>query len=95
MIGSANLNDRSFVGDSDSELGVIIWDDEMTCENQVAGVTVTVGLGLRAFRLDLFRTYLGLRSDRSEDAQIMDPIAAFDLWRDVGRANRELLSQTL
>lgn len=62
--------------------------------NRVGGVEVQAGCGLLAFRLQLWRGYLGLASDGSEDKEtkIADPIAAFALWRTMAHTNRELLS---
>lgn len=80
VIGSANVNDRSFVGFSDSEIGAIMWDG---------------GDGsIREFRLRLWRQFLGLSLDGNMDGAVMDPGSdvAFDAWKEVASGNQTLLS---
>ena len=79
VIGSANVNDRSFVGYSDSELGAILWDD---------------GDGsIRDFRLRLWRQLLGLPDGNTDDL-VAEPASetAFDVWSEAARDNLMLLS---
>ena len=85
VIGSANVNDRSFSGDGDSELGVIIWDGES--ENQVTGA-------VRDFRLRLWRQYLGFQVDGSQDRKISDPSSdsAYGEWTRTSQKNLSLLT---
>lgn len=80
IIGSANINDRSMIGYSDSELGAIIWDD---------------GNGtVRDFRLRLWRRYLGLPLDGSADDLVAEPAteSTFEIWSECGTDNLHLLS---
>jgi len=80
IIGSANINDRSMVGYSDSELGAIIWDDGNS--------------SVRDFRLRLWRRYLGLPLDGNADDLVSEPStdAAFETWSECARDNLNLLS---
>uniref|UniRef100_A0A7S1FMT2 phospholipase D n=1 Tax=Corethron hystrix TaxID=216773 RepID=A0A7S1FMT2_9STRA len=55
IIGSANLNDRSFVGFSDSEIGAVLWDENKD-EKKIGS--------LKEFRLRLWRQHLGLSKKR-------------------------------
>jgi phospholipase D1/2 len=80
VIGSANVNDRSFVGFSDSEIGAMLRDG---------------GDGsIRKFRLRLWRQFLGLSPDGNTDDAVLDPASdvAFDAWKDVASGNQTLLS---
>mmetsp|Transcript_8546 Transcript_8546/g.19150 ORF Transcript_8546/g.19150 Transcript_8546/m.19150 type:complete len:883 (+) Transcript_8546:102-2750(+) len=80
VIGSANVNDRSFVGFSDSELGAIMWDG---------------GDGsIREFRLRLWRQFLDLPLDGDTDDLVAEPGSdmAFNVWKEVAGDNQTLLS---
>jgi len=75
VIGSANINDRSFAGDRDSELGVILWDDEARVKGKMGGKDVLVGEGIRRFRKQLWKPMLG-------GVEVDDPISE-DSYRKV------------
>lgn len=70
IITSANLNDRSLLGDRDSEIGVVVWDDKDKL------ITMN-GLAYRAtefshnLRLKLWNEHCGLPLD---DKTMSDPI---------------------
>lgn len=70
IISSANLNDRSLLGDRDSEIGVVVWDDKDKL------ITMN-GLAYRAtefshtLRLKLWNEHCGLPLD---DKTMSDPI---------------------
>ena len=95
IVGSANVNDRSFMGDRDSEIGVLLTDDTDTVQDGLMfGAEFPAGRTVRDYRLRTFRAFLGLDSDGADDADIIDPIVAFDtIWRDTARENRELLNK--
>ena len=80
IIGSANINDRSMVGYSDSELGTIIWDDGNS--------------SVRDFRLRLWRRYLGLPLEGNADDLVAEPAtdATFETWSECASDNLSLLS---
>ena len=87
--GSANVNDRSFVGSSDSEIGVLLRDDEMN-----ASEPGKIGL-IRDFRLRLFRQYLGLSLDGQDDSgSISNPESeeTFNLWHSTAIKNQRIIS---
>jgi len=87
VIGSANVNDRSFVGSSDSELGAILTDDVSTLESDEVGC-------VKDFRLRLWRQYLGLSLDGLHDDMITDPSSedVHKLWSSTSSTNQSILS---
>lgn len=77
FISSANINDRSMLGDRDSEIGVRI-EDVQTVNTTMNGKDYKSGKFVYDLRMDLFRMFLGLPKDKSRDAEIADPIIACD-----------------
>lgn len=78
IAGSANINDRSLLGERDSELSATVVDHN-TNTGQMDGVTVCVRSFAQDLRLQLWREHLGL----SDDASIRDPVISStykDLW---------------
>jgi phospholipase D1/2 len=77
-ISSANLNDRSLLGDRDSEMGVVVTDSDEV-DSVMDGKTFRAGRFPLELRLRLWAEHLGLDgSDR-----IRDPVSAQvyrDLW---------------
>jgi phospholipase D1/2 len=59
ICGSANLNDRSQLGDHDSEIAVVI-EDPATVESYMAGQPYTASKFAASLRRQLFRKHLGL-----------------------------------
>ena len=70
ILGSANVNDRSMMGNRDSELGVVITDTELV-DGIMDGQVVKVGKNMRSFRYRLWNHWLGRPM---LDAGIEDPI---------------------
>lgn len=89
IIGSANINDRSLVGNRDSELGVII-EDTNTEITKMGGNDFTVSKFGHSLRMDLWRYHLGLKKDKSEDYLIKDPISFFHKWKEIADKNTNL-----
>jgi len=85
ILGSANLNDRSLVGYSDSELGAVLWDHDDD-GGKVGAV--------KDLRLRLWRQYLGLAGDGSTDYMIGNPssVSTFKLWQQTAVDNHTVLS---
>lgn len=79
IIGSANINDRSMVGDRDSEIAVVIEDVHYLPSS-------TIGELCGTLRLDLFKEHLGLNGN---SANIMDPASdvTWQLWQEYAKAN--------
>ncbi|KAL0933156.1 phospholipase d active site motif protein [Colletotrichum truncatum] len=70
IVGSANLNDRSQLGNHDSEIAVII-EDPTPIESQMGGRPYTASKFAASLRRQIFRKHLGLlphqRPDRPDD----------------------------
>jgi phospholipase D1/2 len=91
IIGSANINDRSLVGNRDSELGVIIEDTNSEII-KMGGNDFTVSKFGHSLRMDLWRYHLGLNKDKSEDHKIKDPIEFFQQWKKIANENTKHFS---
>jgi phospholipase D1/2 len=70
IIGSANINDRSLVGDRDSEIAMVI-SDTKKIKSRLAGQLVEVSKIVYDFRIKIFKEFLG--ECREED--ITDPLS--------------------
>ena len=76
IIGSANINDRSMLGDRDSEVAVMIEDLDFV-EGKMNGVKYMMGKFAHSLRCDLLKEHLGL-VDNNEDGfeiSVDDPLA--------------------
>lgn len=73
IIASANLNDRSFVGNRDSEFGVVVLDGP-TAISKMGGKDYSVNKFTWALRKQLYKEHLGLSmDDPASDVAVMDP----------------------
>ncbi|GAA5940921.1 hypothetical protein JCM10213_008004 [Rhodosporidiobolus nylandii] len=59
LIGSANINDRSMLGDRDSEVAAVLEDDDLI-ESRMAGKPVMVSRFASSLRRQLYADHLGL-----------------------------------
>jgi type II secretory pathway pseudopilin PulG len=66
IIGSANLNDRSMLGDRDSEIAVVIEDQEFY-RNKMNGTRYKAGKFAFSLRMRLWKEHLGLFEDLNEE----------------------------
>ena len=90
VLGSANINDRSMLGDRDSELAVIVTDAERKLVKLNGVHPVPVGASIHQLRRDLWEKLFGLKSrDRAASsvgsAAIMEGPAAPATWRAIQR----------
>lgn len=69
IIGSANINDRSMMGDRDSEIALVIQDMQFE-DGRMDDQAYKRGVTASALRMQLFREHLGLSDD---DESIIDP----------------------
>ncbi|CAF1019078.1 unnamed protein product [Rotaria sordida] len=88
ICGSANINDRSLLGQRDSELCVVINDREE--ENGVFNKKqIRVGKFCASWRKRLFAMLLGILHENPNNIDLSDPISDefYDYFRDVARKN--------
>ncbi|KAL2267401.1 hypothetical protein VTJ83DRAFT_4678 [Remersonia thermophila] len=82
ICGSSNLNDRSQMGDRDSELSVVL-EDEDTVRGVMDGTPYEAGRLVRALRMKLWREHLGMAEPQALNAE-GDPAAMPPGWEDNG-----------
>ena len=72
IIGSANINERSMLGNRDSECAAVVRDTDMLW-SKMNGEDYQVGRFPHSLRMRLMREHLGLDVDKiMEDAQVME-----------------------
>ena len=92
-IGSANINDRSLIGDRDSECNILLKDtnEAPAARSQFGGrpAKVPPGANVRAFRLRCMNQHLGLERG---DETMLDPLTkeAHSKWDDAARHNAKV-----
>ncbi|XP_057957656.1 phospholipase D zeta 1 isoform X3 [Malania oleifera] len=87
LIGSANINDRSLLGSRDSEIGVLIEDQELV-DSSMGAKPWKAGKFASSLRLSLWSEHLGLRS--GEINRISDPVVDStykDIWAATAKTN--------
>lgn len=87
IIGSANINDRSMLGNRDSELAVFVEDEEMV-PSIMGGEEYQAGPLTLALRKECFSVLVGAASDPS--INIDDPISDeffFLVWNETAKKN--------
>eukprot|EP00124_Ichthyophonus_hoferi_P002946 Ihof_evm1s227 gene=Ihof_evmTU1s227 len=90
IVASANFNDRSMLGDRDSELGVEVRDTDRILSH-MNGQEVLVGRFAKEFRIRLWQEHLGL-ADEDLD-RIDDPICDstyYGIWMATAKANTQI-----
>ncbi|XP_012261590.2 phospholipase D2 [Athalia rosae] len=91
ICGSANINDRSMIATRDSEVAVIIHDEEFE-DGKMNGMSFDCGKYGASLRKRLFREHLGLLRSK-EDLDIEDPVKKsfyHDIWRARSKLNTEI-----
>eukprot|EP00742_Colponemidia_sp_Colp-10_P001248 GILJ01001345.1.p1 GENE.GILJ01001345.1~~GILJ01001345.1.p1 ORF type:complete len:699 (+),score=124.87 GILJ01001345.1:44-2098(+) len=90
-IGSANFNDRSFLGDRDSEFGVVIRPAK-TVSGVMAGQPFVKGEFAKKFRMGLWEEHLG--SSNMDAWEDLVSVEVFDkIWRATARRNSDIVNQ--
>uniref|UniRef100_A0A8C9TFX8 Phospholipase n=1 Tax=Scleropages formosus TaxID=113540 RepID=A0A8C9TFX8_SCLFO len=90
IIGSANINDRSMLGSRDSELAVLV-EDEETVLSCMGGAEYQAGPLTLALRKECFRVLLGVDSECSADIQ--DPVSEEffqEVWNKTAASNARI-----
>nr|XP_056719556.1 phospholipase D2 [Euleptes europaea] len=93
IIGSANINDRSLLGERDSELAVLVEDQELVV-SVMDGQEYQAGKFALSLRLDCFRCILGVTPDLG--VNIQDPISDHffrEVWQATAVSNANLYEQ--
>eukprot|EP00474_Spongospora_subterranea_P010016 CRZ10474.1 hypothetical protein [Spongospora subterranea] len=93
LVSSANFNDRSLLGDRDSEIGVTV-EDEDSLQIPMDGASFSVGRFPHELRLQLWAEHLGLSGSDTE--RIIDPICDSvynGIWMKTARDNTRILEQ--
>ncbi|KAG0259752.1 hypothetical protein BG011_002401 [Mortierella polycephala] len=78
IIGSANINDRSQVGYRDSEIAIVV-EDQQTVPSRMDGVPYQAGKMAHKLRTDLFREHLGLLPHVEHDVVTKGSVLPVDL----------------
>lgn len=86
IIGSANINDRSQLGDRDSELAVIVTDANQVKVKLDGKNTVDCGSAIHHMRRRLWEKHFGLRSSNRKasalgKSEVLDSPAAPSTWQ--------------
>ncbi|TDH65126.1 uncharacterized protein CCR75_000449 [Bremia lactucae] len=74
IIGSANINERSMCGDRDSEIAVLIEDDEIEEGITIADGVYNVGKFAHSFRMKLFEEHFGVQPGTPLYQKYVDPV---------------------
>ncbi|KRT80725.1 hypothetical protein AMK59_5302 [Oryctes borbonicus] len=93
ICGSANINDRSLIGKRDSEIAILIEDEEFE-DGVMNGNAFPCGRFAGSLRKFLFKEHIGLigREHERIDVDITDPISDHfynDIWYSIASLNTE------
>eukprot|EP01100_Stratorugosa_tubuloviscum_P005240 TRINITY_DN2367_c0_g4_i1.p1 TRINITY_DN2367_c0_g4~~TRINITY_DN2367_c0_g4_i1.p1 ORF type:complete len:968 (+),score=331.65 TRINITY_DN2367_c0_g4_i1:3-2906(+) len=96
IIGSANINDRSLLGDRDSEICAMIKSDNEKIPITMAGYRTNVSKFVHELRTSLWLEHLGYLNNRQTNSvkvAISDPISQssyYDVWLKTAQMNTEI-----
>jgi len=88
VLGSANINDRSLLGDRDSELAVLMHDGDTMTAPLNGKHSYPVGRTIHKLRKDLWRKHFGLTSQvrpATSLEAVLDRPAAPETWKAIQR----------
>jgi phospholipase D1/2 len=88
LIGSANINDRSLHGNRDTEIALLV-DDQEEVEITMAGKKYMAKKFAHEMRMILYQYYLGRDSNKG----LEDPIQVDDEFRSISYSNTEIFKK--
>jgi phosphatidylserine/phosphatidylglycerophosphate/cardiolipin synthase-like enzyme len=89
FISSANVNDRSMMGDRDSEIGARIEDNDMI-ESTMGGQKWKASKYAHDLRCRLQGMWTGAAPGSTLAEEIKDPVTFYDKWIQIARDNRDI-----
>eukprot|EP00794_Sanderia_malayensis_P012984 gene12984-14322_t len=92
IIGSANINDRSMLGNRDSEIAIIVNDTEMV-DSEMNGEPYKAGKFASSIRQQIYREHLGLF--RNPEHSVIDPLCddMVNFWSSSAKENTEIYEE--
>lgn len=92
IIGSANINDRSFRGDRDSEIAIIT-DDTESIQTSMNGNPFAASKFAHSLRCSLWMEHLGL--GENEFGKVVDPIKEenYQNWKSISHNNTKIYNE--
>jgi len=96
LIGSANINDRSLLGDRDTELSVVCTNEpdrfpDGAFMSTLAGLPYRVSSFAYSLRMALMNEHMGLPADDTTLEDILDA-NVFEMWQARARKNTQIYS---
>uniref|UniRef100_A0AC35U608 Phospholipase n=1 Tax=Rhabditophanes sp. KR3021 TaxID=114890 RepID=A0AC35U608_9BILA len=98
IIGSANINDRSQVGNRDSEVCLLFTDNEYE-NSKMNGSSYKAGKFAKSLRLQLMKEHLGMLEESTSKTKnvydLNDPSSDtfFNLWNSIARTNTNVFEK--
>ncbi|CAF2863233.1 unnamed protein product [Rotaria sp. Silwood2] len=91
ICGSANINDRSLLGERDSEFCIVIKDREKV-DGRFNGKPVRVGKFCSSWRKKIFEMLLGIQFENPNNIDVTDPVSDefYTYFRQTARKNTEI-----
>lgn len=95
LVGSANIDDRSLLGNRDSEVCVLVEDNTFE-PSTVGGRPYQAGVFSTSLRKRLMREHLGLLDDHpfkaKQDIDLSDPLSPtfYETWNGIAKRNSEI-----
>ncbi|XP_022246655.1 phospholipase D1-like [Limulus polyphemus] len=94
IIGSANINDRSLLGERDSEIAAVMEDVDFQ-KSIMNGTPYQAGVFAGTLRKSLFREHLGL-DEKNSETDLRDPVSDTfykDVWLTVAALNTSIFEK--
>lgn len=82
LIGSANINDRSMMGNRDSEIACITTDTKVV-ESKMGGKPYNARQFAHRLRMDVYKSLFGF----TDDEEVRDPLSA-KMWEEIEKRTK-------